>query len=224
MFARTATSVIDVVSLLRLAIFKDFLSTLFSYAVNIGLTLAALLLMRRMHSAAYDVFYNFVTGALNPSVLIVMASLVIALIGAEFIFVGCTNFQKGYIPPVALKVIFSIRNSIVMQSGVVLALAVVMFADDPMSRWKAYATAVIYLASAYPGGVPRPRALLPGIEPQSRPPLAGGGGSGAHRPGVVLARHLQPGGAQAEGHHRVRGFDSGHARYTWSVWPDSSDR
>ena len=149
MFARTATSVIDVVSLLRLAIFKDFLSTLFSYAVNIALTLAALLLMRRMHSAAYDVFYNFVTGALNPNLLIVMASLVIALIGAEFILVGCTNFQKGYIPPVALKVIFSIRNSIVMQSGVVLALAVVMFSDDPVSRWKAYATAVVYLFSAY---------------------------------------------------------------------------
>jgi len=53
------------------------------------------------------------------------------------------------VPPLALKVIFSIRNSIVMQSGVVLALAVVMFSDDPISRWKAYATAVIYLASAY---------------------------------------------------------------------------
>lgn len=149
MFARTATSVMDVVSLFRLAIFKDFLATLFSYVVNIALTLAALLLMRRMHSDAYDVFYNFVTGALNPSTLIVMASLMVALIGAEFILVGCTSFQKGYIPPLALKVIFSIRNSIVMQSGVVLALAVVMFAADPISRWKAYATAVIYLASAY---------------------------------------------------------------------------
>jgi len=149
MFARTATSVIDVVSLFKLAIFKDFLSTLFSYAVNITFTLAALLLMRRMHSSAYDVFYNFVTGALNPSVLIVMASLVIVLIGFEFIMVGVTSFQKGYVPPVMLKMVFSIRNSIVMQSGVVLALAVVMFADDPVSRWKAYATAVIYLGSAY---------------------------------------------------------------------------
>ena len=149
MFARTATSVIDVVSLFRLAIFKDFLSTLFSYAVNIALTLGALLLMQRMHSSAYDVFYNFVTGALNPSVLIVMASFAIVLIGAEFIFMGLTSFPKGYIPPLALKVIFSIRNSIVMQSGVVLALALVMFADDPISRWKAYATAVVYLASAY---------------------------------------------------------------------------
>lgn len=149
MFARTATSVMDVVSLFKLAIFKDFLATLFSYAVNIALTLVALLLMRRMHSEAYDVFYNFVTGALNPSTLIVMASLMVALIGAEFILVGCTSFQKGYIPPLALKVIFSIRNSIVMQSGVVFALAIVMFATDPISRWKAYATAVIYLASAY---------------------------------------------------------------------------
>lgn len=149
MFARTATSIIDVVSLFRLAIFRDFLSTLFSYVVNIGLTLGALLLMRRMHSAAYDVFYNFVTGALNPNLLIVMASFTIVLIGVEFILVGCTTFQKGYIPPLALKVIFSIRNSIVMQSGVVLALAVVMFADDPISRWKAYATAVVYLGSAY---------------------------------------------------------------------------
>ena len=113
MFARTTTSVMDVVSLFRLAIFKDFLATLFSYAVNIALTLAALLLMRRMHSDAYDVFYNFVTGALNPGTLIVMASLMVALIGAEFILVGCTTFQKGYIPPLALKVIFSIRNSIV---------------------------------------------------------------------------------------------------------------
>ncbi len=149
MFARTATSVMDVMSLFRLAIFKDFLSTLFSYVVNIALTLVALFLMRRMHSDAYDVFYNFVTGALNPSTLIVMASLMVALIGAEFILVGCTSFQKGYIPPLAIKVVFSVRNSIVMQSGVVLALAVVMFAADPVSRWKAYATAVIYLASAY---------------------------------------------------------------------------
>lgn len=149
MFARTVTSVMDVATLFKLAIFKDFLATLFSYAINIVLTLAALLLMKRMHSSAYEVFYNFVTGALNPSTLIVMASLVIVLIGIEFILVGVTSFQKGYVPSLALKFVFSMRNSIVMQSGVVLALAVVMFASDPISRWKAYATAVTYLCSAY---------------------------------------------------------------------------
>jgi hypothetical protein len=149
MFKRTAVSVIDVASLFRIAIFQDFRSTLLSYAVNVAFTLAAMLLMQRMHSEAYQVFYNFVTGALNPSVLIVMACLMIALIGVEFIVVGVTFFQKGYIPPLALRLIMSIRNSIVMQSGVTFALAVVMFASDPMSRWKAYATAVVYLASAY---------------------------------------------------------------------------
>lgn len=149
MFKRTATSVIDVVSLFRIAIFQDFKGTLLSYAVNLTFTLAAMLLMQRMHSGAYQVFYNFVTGALNPSVLIVMACLMIALIGVEFIVVGCTFFQKGYIPPVALKLVMSIRNSIVMQSGVTFALAIVMFASDPVSQWKAYATAVVYLASAY---------------------------------------------------------------------------
>src|SRR5262249_1494172 len=95
------------------------------------------------------VFYNFVTGALNPSTLIVMASLVIAIIGVEFIVVGCTFFQKGYVPPMAMKVVMGIRNSIVMQCGVVLALAIVMFATDPIDKWKAYATAVVYLGSAY---------------------------------------------------------------------------
>ena len=149
MFKRTAVSVIDVVSLFRIAIFQDFKSTLLSYAVNVTFTLSAMLLMQRMHSGAYQVFYNFVTGALNPSVLIVMACLMIALIGVEFIVVGCTFFQKGYIPPLALKLIMSIRNSIVMQSGVTFALAVIMFASDPVSQWKAYATAVVYLASAY---------------------------------------------------------------------------
>ncbi len=141
MFTRTAASVIDVATLFRLAIFKDFLSTLFSYAINVVLTLAVIVLMKRMHSGAYEVFYNFVTGALNPSTLIVMASLVIVLIGFEFILVGVTSFQKGYVPSLALKFVFSIRNSIVMQSGVVLALAVVMFASNPVSRWEAYATA-----------------------------------------------------------------------------------
>jgi len=149
MFVRTATSVLDVVTLFRLAIFKDFRSTLFSYAVNVSFTLVAMLLMKRMHSGAYQVFYNFVTGALNPSVLIVMACLVMALIGIEFILVGCTFFQKGYIPPLAMKMVMGIRNSIVMQSGVVFALAIVMFSADPIDKWKAYATAVVYLASAY---------------------------------------------------------------------------
>ena len=149
MFARMATSVMDVVTLFRLAIFKDFTSTLFSYAVNVTITLGAMVLMRRMHSAAYDVFYNFVTGALNPGVLIVQASLVMVILGMEFILVGCTFYQKGYVPPLALKIVMGIRNSIVMSSGVTFALAVVMFASDPVSQWKAYATAVIYLASAY---------------------------------------------------------------------------
>ena len=35
MFKRTAVSVIDVVSLFRIAIFQDFKSTLVSYAVNV---------------------------------------------------------------------------------------------------------------------------------------------------------------------------------------------
>lgn len=149
MFVRTATSVLDVATLFKLAIFKDFRSTLFSYAVNVSFTLAAMLLMKRMHSGAYQVFYNFVTGALNPSVLIVMASLMMAIIGVEFIVVGCTFFQKGYIPPLAMRMVMGIRNSIVMQSGVVFALAIVMFASDPIDKWKAYATAVVYLGSAY---------------------------------------------------------------------------
>ncbi len=149
MFKRTAASVIDVASLFRIAIFQDFRSTLISYAVNVSFTLAAMLLMQRMHSAAYQLFYNFVTGALNPSILIIMGCLTVVLIGAEFILVGLTFFQKGYIPPLALRLIMSIRNSIVMQSGVTFALAIVMFASDPLSRWKAYATAVVYLVSAY---------------------------------------------------------------------------
>lgn len=149
MFKRTAASVIDVASLFRIAIFQDFRSTLISYAVNVSFTLAAMILMQRMHSAAYQLFYNFVTGALNPSILIIMGCLTVVLIGAEFILVGVTFFQKGYIPPLALKLIMSIRNSIVMQSGVTFALAIVMFASDPLARWKAYATAVVYLGSAY---------------------------------------------------------------------------
>ena len=149
MFKRAAASVIDVASLFRIAIFNDFKSTLVSYAVNITFTVAAMLLMQRMHSSAYQLFYNFVTGALNPSILIIMGCLTVVLIGAEFILVGLTFFQKGYIPPLALKLIMSIRNSIVMQSGVTFALAIVMFASDPLSRWKAYATAVVYLGSAY---------------------------------------------------------------------------
>jgi hypothetical protein len=108
-----------------------------------------MVLMQRMHSEAYDVFYNFVTGALNPGVLIVQASLVMVILGMEFILVGFTFYQKGYVPPLALKIVMGIRNSIVMSSGVTFALAVVMFASDPVSQWKAYATAVIYLASAY---------------------------------------------------------------------------
>ena len=149
MFKRAAASAIDVASLFRIAIFQDFRSTLISYAVNLTFTLAAMLLMQRMHSSAYNLFYNFVTGALNPSILIIMGCLTVVLIGAEFILVGVTFFQKGYIPPLALKLIMSIRNSIVMQSGVTFALAIVMFASDPLARWKAYATAVVYLASAY---------------------------------------------------------------------------
>ncbi|HEU5398529.1 MAG TPA: hypothetical protein VFV77_04555 [Gammaproteobacteria bacterium] len=149
MFARTAASVMDVVVLFKLAIFRDFKSTLFNYGVNVGFTLLVLLLMRRMHSGAYQVFYDFVTGALNPGILVVMAAVVIVLVGAEFIFMGLTFYPKGFIPDPVAKLILSIRDSIVVLSGVALALALVMFASDPASQWKAYATAVVYLASAY---------------------------------------------------------------------------
>ena len=149
MLRRMVTSVVDVVTLFRIAIFQDFKSTLFSYAVNVTVTLGAMVLMRRMHSEAYDVFYNFVTGVLNPSVLVVQAALMMVILGMEFILVGFTFYQKGYVPPLAMKIVLGIRSSIVVQSGVTFALAVAMFASDPVTQWKAYATAVTYLASAY---------------------------------------------------------------------------
>lgn len=149
MLRRMVTSVMDVATLFHMAIFNDFKGTLFSYAVNVTVTLGAMVLMRRMHTAAYDVFYNFVTGVLNPSVLIVQAALVVVIIGFEFILVGLTNYEKGYVPPLMMKIVMGIRSSIVVQSGVTFALAVAMFASDPMTQWKAYATAVIYLGSAY---------------------------------------------------------------------------
>src|SRR5690349_24151067 len=86
LFLRTAGSVADVVTLFRLAIFHDIKDTLFNYVVNVCITTLSLLLMRHMHSSAYAVFYNFVTGVLNPSVLVIMASLTIVLVGLEVIF------------------------------------------------------------------------------------------------------------------------------------------
>ena len=149
MFRRMVTSVVDVATLFHIAIFNGFTGTLFSYAVNVTVTLGAMVLMRRMHTEAYNIFYNFVTGVLNPSVLVVQAALVVVIVGFEFIVVGVTNYEKGYVPPIMMKIIMGIRSSIVVQSGVTFALAVAMFASDPVTRWKAYATAVIYLSSAY---------------------------------------------------------------------------
>ena len=146
---RTAGSVGDVLTLFRLAIFHDIKGTLFNYAVNVCVTLLAILLMRHMHSAAYGVFYNFVTGVLNPSVLLIMASLTIVLVGLEFIFVGVTFFPKGHVPTLMVKLITSIRDSIVVLSGASLSLAVLMFGQDPVERLKAVALAVVYFASAY---------------------------------------------------------------------------
>ncbi len=117
---RTAGSVADVLTLFRLAIFHDIKSTLFNYMVNVCITLLALLLMQHMHTAAYGVFYNFVTGVLNPSILLIMASLTIALVGAEFIFVGVTFLPKGHVPTLMVKLITSIRDSIVVLSRAAL--------------------------------------------------------------------------------------------------------
>lgn len=149
MLLRTAGSVADVLTLFRLAIFHDIGSTLFNYAVNVCITLLALLLMRHMHTAAYEVFYNFVTGVLNPSILIIMASLTIVLVGLEFIFVGVTFFPKGHVPTLMVKLITSIRDSIVVMSGAALSVAAVMYRADPVDRLKAVALSVLYFASAY---------------------------------------------------------------------------
>ncbi len=146
---RTAGSVADVLTLFKLAIFHDIGTTLFNYVVNVGITLLALLLMRHMHASAYQVFYNFVTGVLNPSVLLIMASLTIVLVGLEFIFVGVTFFPKGHVPSLMVKLITSIRDSIVVLSGAALSLAMLMFSGDPYDRIKAVALAAIYFASAY---------------------------------------------------------------------------
>ena len=149
MLLRTAGSVADVLTLFRLAIFHDIKSTLFNYLVNVCITLLALVLMRHMHTAAYSVFYNFVTGVLNPSVLIIMASLTIALVGFEFIFVGLTFYPKGHVPTLMVKLITSIRDSIVVMSGAALALAAVMYGSDTGDRIRAIALSVLYFASAY---------------------------------------------------------------------------
>jgi len=149
LFLRTAGSVSDVVTLFRLAIFHDIKGTLFNYLVNVCITTLALLLMRHMHTAAYGVFYNFVTGVLNPSVLIIMASLTIVLVGLEFIFVGLTFYPKGHVPTLMVRLITSIRDSIVVLSGASLSLAVLMFGSDPIERLKACAIAAVYFGSAY---------------------------------------------------------------------------
>ena len=149
MILRTAGSVADVLTLFKLAIFHDIKTTLLNYVMNVFITLLAILLMRHMHTAAYQVFYNFVTGVLNPSVLIIMASLTIVLLGLEFIFVGVTFYPKGHVPTLMVQLITSIRDSIVVLSGAALSLAVLMFSSDPIERLKAVAIAAVYFASAY---------------------------------------------------------------------------
>jgi hypothetical protein len=149
LFHRTAASAIDVVTLFRHALFHDIKGTLFNYATNVVMTMMALILMRHMHTGAYQLFYNFVTGVLNPSILIILASFTIVLVGAEFIFVGLTFYPKGYVPNLMVKLVTSIRDSIVVLSGASLSLAALMFGGDPVGRWEACATAVVYFASAY---------------------------------------------------------------------------
>ena len=149
LLGRTTDSAIDVVTLFHHALFHNFKGTLFNYAVNVGMTVLALVLMRHMHTGAYALFYNFVTGVLNPGILIILASFTIVLVGAEFIFVGLTFYQKGYVPKLVVQLITSIRDSIVVLSGASLSLAVLMFGNDPVGRLEACATAVIYFASAY---------------------------------------------------------------------------
>ena len=149
LFHRTAASAIDVVTLFRHAMFHDIKGTLFNYGVNVAMTLLAILLMRHMHSGAYQLFYNFVTGVLNPDILIILASFTIVLVGAEFIFVGLTFYPKGFVPNPIVKLVTSIRDSIVVLSGASLSLAVLMFGSDPLGRWEACATAIVYFASAY---------------------------------------------------------------------------
>lgn len=146
---RTARSVVDVATVFRVAIFHDFTGTLISCGQNVVFTLAAAFLMRRMHNGAFEVFHNFATGVLNPNTLMVMATFAILLMGAEFVFLGLTTYPKGYIPGLFLKFVFSIRNSIVVMSGVAIGLAIFMFASDPIGKWDAYVIAVIYFASGY---------------------------------------------------------------------------
>src|SRR5215472_6851640 len=100
---RAAGSIGDVLTLFRLAIFHDIESTLFNWVVNVLTAILALVMMRHMRTEAYQVFYNFVTGVLNPSVLIVMAMLTIVLVGLEFIFVGVTFYSKGHVPSLVVK-------------------------------------------------------------------------------------------------------------------------
>ena len=146
---RTAGSVGDVLTLFRLAVFHDIKGTLFNYVANVLIVLLALLTMRHMHTEAYQVFNNFVTGVLNPSVLIVMAMLTIVLVGLEFIFVGVTFYPKGHVPTLAVKLITSIRDSTVVLSGATLSLALLMYDKDPIERIKAVALSALYFGSAY---------------------------------------------------------------------------
>lgn len=146
---RTARSMMEVASVFRVAIFHDLAGTLFSCGQNILFTLMAAFLMRRMHSGAYGVFHNFATGVLSPNTLVVLAALAILLMGVEFIFLGFTTYPKGHIPALFLKLVLSIRNSIVVMSGVAIGLAIFMFAADPVDKWDAYVVAVIYFAGGY---------------------------------------------------------------------------
>jgi len=146
---RVAGSVGDVLTLFKLAVFHDVKGTLFNYVANTLIVLLALMMMRHMHAEAYQVFYNFVTGVLNPSVLIVMASLTIVLVGLEFIFVGVTSYPKGHVPTLVVKLITNVRDSTVVLSGATLSLVVLMYNEDPMERLRALVLSGVYFGSAY---------------------------------------------------------------------------
>lgn len=139
----------EAILLLHHSIIRDLGKSLSSLGINLLLGFIASLMMLHLHQGAYQSFQNYMTGAVSPDILLVLAPISMILIGVEFLFLAFAPYEKGRVPRFFTSLILGVKDSIVVVSGLSIGMACATFLQNPHNAWSAFLIAMFYFVIAF---------------------------------------------------------------------------
>ncbi|MDE2196249.1 MAG: hypothetical protein KGJ56_03560 [Gammaproteobacteria bacterium] len=139
----------EIFGLIHHSLIRDLEESLSNLFINLVLGFIASLLMLHLHQDAYRTFENYMTAAVDPGIVLVLAPVSMILIGVEFLFLAVTPYRKGRVPRLFVSLILGVKGSIVVVSGLSLGMACAAFFHNPDAAMNAFIISLIYFMIAF---------------------------------------------------------------------------